>query len=125
MGKNYSGGGGGEWHKKQGKKNNAEASTAYSAPTAGLTKVLFAFGTTKDVASFPATKNKLAQHVGTQSWPGAAVAPRAIEDMIDLEMNKQDWPKLEKNGKDWDINDPLFRVEYEDYALNSKEYQVQ
>ena len=43
-------------------------------------KVLFTFGTTKDAAAFLTTKSKLARHIGTQSWPEAAVALRAIID---------------------------------------------
>ena len=86
MGRNYddfgSRGGRGGWHKKKDKKNsNVAASPAYSAPTVGLSNVLFTFGTTKDAAAFLITKGKLAQHVGTQSWHVAAMASRAIEDM--------------------------------------------
>ena len=54
-------GGRGGWHKKIGKKRrNVAASPAYSAPTVGLSNVLFTFGTTKDAAAFLITKGKLA-----------------------------------------------------------------
>ena len=47
------------WYKRNGKKKNkSEASISYSAPTVGLTKVLFTFGTTKDATAFLFTKRK-------------------------------------------------------------------
>ena len=78
MGKTYQGGGG--WQ-KQGKRTTVESPPTYSAPTVGLTKVLFTFGSTNDAAELLATKSKLARHFGTQSWPGASMASSAIEDM--------------------------------------------
>ena len=89
---NYSGRGDGAYqcignnkYKKSGNKKSvsvADTST-YSAPIVGLTKVLFIFGTTIDAAAFLVTKSKLAWHVRTKSWHGAAVISRAIEDMED------------------------------------------
>ena len=110
--------------KVQRKKNTAEASPAYSSPTVGLTKVFFAFGTTKDAASFLTMKRKLTRYVGTQSWPGSAVALRSIEDMNDPEFTKPERPKLEKGGQNRDINDPVIGIEFEDYSDN-KPYRLQ
>ena len=82
---------------KSGKKNNkSEASLSYSAPTLEHTKVLFTFGTTRDAAVFLPTKSKLAWHVGTQSWPGAANSSRAIEDIKYPDMNKHCRPVVKK-----------------------------
>ena len=92
MGKNYDyggrEGGGGGWYKKSGKKNNkSEASPSYSVPTMGLSNVLFTFGTTKDAAAFLLTKIKLTRYVGKQSWPGSAMALKAIGEMKDSDMD--------------------------------------
>ena len=55
-------------HKKGGNmKSNSDAATStYTAPTVGLTKVPFTFITNKDTVAFVLTKSMLAQHVGTQ-----------------------------------------------------------
>ena len=129
MGKNYDyggrEGGGGGWYKKSGKKNNkSEASPSYSAPTAGLSKVLFTFRTTKDAAAFMLTKSKLARHVGTQSWPGAAMASRVIDDMKDPDVDKPDRPVAKKEGQFWDSTDGKYKMEYEDYTEDMKEYRL-
>ena len=44
--------------------------------------------------------------------------------MIDPKLNKPGRPKLEKDGKDRDVNDPMFSVECEDYVLDNKECQL-
>ena len=77
-------------------KTTTEAPSSYSAPTAGLQKVLFSFGSTKDAAEFITTKSKLARYVGTQSWPGAPVASMAMEDMADPILTPPTRPTLEK-----------------------------
>ena len=89
----YRGGGGG-W-KTVGAKSAPDTSSSYSAPTAGLQKVLFSFGSTKDAAEFITTKSKLARFVGTQSWPGAPVASMAMEDMADPILTPPTRPTLE------------------------------
>ena len=82
----------------------------------GLSKVLFTFITTKDAAAFLVMKSKLAQHVGTKSWHGAAMASRAIEDMEDPDMNKPDRSIEKKEGKDRDSDDLEFKMECEEYT---------
>ena len=85
---------GGGW-KTVGAQSAPDTSTTYSAPTAGLQKVLFSFGSTKDAAEFITTKSKLARYVGTQSWPGAPVASMAMEDMADPILIPPTRPTLE------------------------------
>ena len=77
----YRGGGGG-W-KTVGTKPTTDTPSSYSAPTAGLQKVLFSFGSTKDASEFITTKSKLARYVGIQSWSGAPVASMAMEDVAE------------------------------------------
>ena len=97
---------------KHGKKNtNAEASPAYPAPTLGLTTVLFTFGTTKDAAVFLTTKRKLDWHVGTQPWPGAIKALKALEGMKHPELDKPVRPVLNRDGQDRDRADLEFKIE--------------
>ena len=93
MNKPYGGGRGGVWQ-KQGKRTPAEAPSSYSAPTTGLTKVLFSFGSTKDAAEFITTTSKLASHVGTQPWPGASVVSMAIEDITNSTISPPHRPTL-------------------------------
>ena len=70
--------------------------SSYSAPTAGLYKVLFSFGSTKDASKFITTKIKLAKHVGIQPLPGAPVALMTMEDMSEPVLNPSTRPTLDK-----------------------------
>ena len=106
---------------KSGKKNNkSEASPAYSASTVGLSKDFFTFGTTKDAAAFLITKSRLAWHVGTQSWPGAANSSRAIEDIKYPDMNKHCRPVVKKQNVVWDSDDPMFKIQCEECTEDMK-----
>ena len=48
------------------------------------------------------------------------MASRAIEDMIDPVLTPPVRPKLEVDGKTRDSDDPVFRIECEDYLLSNK-----
>jgi hypothetical protein len=119
----------GGW-KTVGKTDTTTPST-YSAPTAGLQKVLFSFGSTKDAAEFITTKSKLARFVGTQSWPGAAAASMAMEDMAEPILTPPIRPKLEQETIKQDgttetitrpETSPMFKMEVEDYIAANKTY---
>ena len=91
----------------------------------GFTEVLFTFRLTKDAAEFLTMKSKLAWYIGTQSWPGASVTSRAIEDMTNPAMVPSIRPKLEKDKLDGtvitrDREDPEFKMECEDYIVANK-----
>ena len=94
MAKKYCGGSGG-W-KTVGMKTTIEAPSSYSAPTAGLQKVLFSFGSIKDASEFITTKSKLAWHVEIQPWPGVLVASMVMEDMTEPIMTPPTRPTLDK-----------------------------
>ena len=53
----------------------------FKAPTAGLTDVFFTTGMNEDAANFNETKRRLARHVGTCNYRGAATASLVIETM--------------------------------------------
>ena len=53
----------------------------FTAPTTGLTDCHFTTGTNEDAANFIETKKRLARHVGTCNYRGAAVASLVIETM--------------------------------------------
>ena len=121
---------GGGW-KTVGKTDTTTPST-YSAPTAGLQKVLFSFGSTKDAAEFITTKSKLARHVGIQSWPGAPMASMAMEDMAEPIMIPPIRPELENEVTKPDgtkeiikrAEDSVFKMEVNDYIADSKVYRT-
>ena len=53
----------------------------FKAPTAGLIDVHFTTGTNEDAANFNKTKRRLARHVGTCKYRGAAATSLVIETM--------------------------------------------
>ena len=55
----------------------------FTAPTSGLEKVTFSWGTTRDSAMFKDTLDKLTQHVGTWHVYGEANAAKAMKDMAE------------------------------------------
>ena len=123
-------GGGGDW-KTVGAQSAPDTSSSYSAPTAGLQKVLFSFGSTKDAAEYITTKSKLARYVGTQSWPGAPVASMAMEDMADPILIPPTRPTLEKeilksDGRTEiitrDETNPFFKLEVDEFISANKTY---
>ena len=63
---------------------SAEASAAneYTAPTSGLSNVLFTRGTTRDAARFTDTLNKLARYVGVQAWSQSTVTAKAMIELV-------------------------------------------
>ena len=121
----YRGGGGGR--KTVGAQPAPDTSSSYSAPTVGLQKVLFSFGSTKDASDFITTKSKLARHVGIQPWPGAPVASMAMEDMSEPILNPPTRPTLDKlvtetitRGED----SSAFKMEMDDYLADMKRYRT-
>ncbi len=83
-------GGGGD-QKKFNKWNNRRQQRAenktlkdYKAPTPGLEKDLFTVGTASDAADFEEVRKKLGQYAGVNFKQGAAMAQRAIEEMVPL-----------------------------------------
>ena len=56
----------------------------FTAPTSGLDKVTFSWGTTRDAARFKDTIDKLAQNVGTCHVYGAVNSEKAMKDMTEL-----------------------------------------
>ena len=126
----YRGGGGG-W-KTVGTKPAPDTSS-YSAPTAGLQKVLFSFGSTKDASKFITIKSKLARHVGIQPWHGALVTLMTMEDMAEPILNPHIRPMLDKlvtkiDGSTETItraeSSSEFKIEVDDYLADNKFYRT-
>ena len=65
------------------RKNRSGTTEKFTAPTSGLEKVTFSWGTTRDAARFKDTLDKLAHHVGTWHVYGAANAAKAMKDMAE------------------------------------------
>ena len=110
-------------------KTTAETSSSYSAPPAGLQKVLFSFRSTKYASEFITMKNKLARHIGIQPWPGAMVASMAMEDISESILTPPTRPTLDKlvtkpdgttatvtQGED----SPEYKMEVNDYHAEMK-----
>ena len=81
------GGGGGQ--KKFNKCSNMQQQRTenktlkdYKAPTPGLEKDLFTVGTASDAADFEEVRKKLGQYASVNFKQGAAMAQRAIEEMV-------------------------------------------
>ena len=67
-----------------GASEETSADNEYTAPTPGLSKVLFTRGTTRDAARFIDTLNTLARHVGVQSWSQSTVTAKAMIKLVAL-----------------------------------------
>ena len=114
-------------HKKCGNKkiSNVVPTSAHKAPTVGLEKVLFTFGTTKDAAAFEVTKRKITQHVGIQSWLGAETASGAINNMEDHTMTNLLRSPVEKNNDvDQDSDNQEYTMEWDEYIKEMNEYRL-
>ena len=66
---------------KTGSEYSPPTTEKFKAPTTGLTDVYFTTGTNEDAANFNDTKKRLARHVGTCNYRGAAAASLVIETM--------------------------------------------
>ena len=73
----------------------------FKAPTAGLTDVFFTTGMNEDAANFNDNKRRLARHVGTCNYRGAATASLVIETMTPptfTTTNRPDKPTLQDDA---------------------------
>ena len=66
---------------KTGSDYSPPAMEKFKAPTTGLTDVYFTMGTNEDAANFNDTKKRLARHVGTCNYRGAAASSLVTETM--------------------------------------------
>ena len=108
--------------------------TDFKAPTTGLTDVFFTAGMNEDAANFIETKKRLARHVGTCNYRGAATASLVIETMeppIFKTSKRPDEPSLtDKDGKKIsDGAEKLALINYQvvmsDYIDNQKETRIE
>ena len=58
----------GPWRTPPSSTTTAVGKGKYKAPTSGLEEVIFTWGTVRDAAKYDEVRNKLAQHIGVQSW---------------------------------------------------------
>ena len=67
-------------------------SGGYEAPTVGYKDVLYLHGTTKAAAEFGKANTRLARYVSVQSWSGAMIAGRAMENLAEPKLVKPTMP---------------------------------
>ena len=86
---------------KTGSESSPTTTEKFTAPTTGLQDCYFTTGTNEDAANFIETKKRLARHVGTCNYRGAAVASLVSETMTSptfTTMKRPDVPTLKDAG---------------------------
>ena len=71
-------------------------SGSYEAPTVGYEDVLYSHGTTKAAAEFGKVNMRLARYVSVQSWSGATIAGRAMENLAEPKLVEPTMPSLQE-----------------------------
>ena len=108
---------------RSGWNKDKSSSSNFSAPTSGLEKVFFTHGSSTDAAHYEEVKGKIARYVCTQSWKGAAMAGKAIEDMIEPILAKPERPK--KTDDDGVRKDEVeYEMDVEEWKADFKEYRL-
>ena len=71
-------------------------SGGYEAPTVGYEDVLYSHGTTKAAAEFRKVNTRLARYVSMQSWSGATIAGRAMENLAEPKLVEPTMPSSQE-----------------------------
>ena len=72
-------------------------SGSYKAPTVGYEDVLYSHGTTKAAAEFGKVNTRLARYVSVQSWSGATIAGRVMENLVEPKLVEPTMPSLQED----------------------------
>ena len=92
----------------------------YRSPTLGYKDILYSYGTTKAATMFETVNTNLARYVSMQSWSGATIAGRAMEERTEPTLITPKLPSPYEKSEDQEIK----KMRTKDSALVEMQMEV-